>query len=149
MGQRPRKQRPRSVPVVVDANVVVYMLLEGEKSAEARLLCETCPDWVCPTILRHEVMNVWTTYERAGGVSREGCLALTEASMALLRGRELEVDPVTAVRVAMDLVISAYDAEYVAAAMALQAVLVTEDREVLEKAGSVAVSLGEQTSCSG
>lgn len=132
--------------MVVDANVVVYMLLEGDKSAEARLLHQTYPDWVCPTILRHEVMNVWTTYGRAGGISREGCLALTGACMTLLEGREVDVDPATTVQVAMDLGMSAYDAEYVAVALALEGVLVTEDCDVLGKARSVARSLAEQRS---
>jgi predicted nucleic acid-binding protein len=61
--------------------------------------------------------------------------------MALLSGREVEVDPEAIVGVAMDLDLSAYDAQYVAVALALQGVLVTEDRTVLARAPAVARSL--------
>ena len=44
---------------------------------------------------------------------------------------------------AMDLDISAYDAQYVAAALALQGILVTEDRLVLARAPAVARSLAD------
>lgn len=102
---------------------------------------ELRPDWVCPTILRHEFMNVCATYHRAGGFSREECLTLLGTGVVLLAGREVDVDPGTALGVAMDLDLSAYDAQYVAAARALKGVLVTEDRLVLARAPDVARSL--------
>jgi predicted nucleic acid-binding protein len=128
-------------PCVVDANVVVYMLLDGEKSSAARRLHDVYPDWVCPGILRHEFLNVCVTYWRAGGLSQQECLALVAAGLELLHGREVEVDPCVVVDVAMDLNLSAYDAQYVAVALALQGVLVTEDRTVLARAPGVARSL--------
>ena len=128
-------------PLVADANVFVYMLLDGEKSSAARRLHELHPDWVCPPILRHEFMNVCATYRRAGGFSRDECLAIVRIGLALLSGREVDVDPETIVGVAMDLDLSAYDAQYVAVALALQGVLVTEDRTVLARAPGVARSL--------
>jgi predicted nucleic acid-binding protein len=128
-------------PLVVDANVLVYMLLDGEKSPAARRLHEMRPDWVCPTILRHEFMNMCATYQRAAGFSREECLALLRTGVALLSGREVDVDPEAVVGVAMDLDLSAYDAQYVAAALALKGLLVTEDRAILARAPAVARSL--------
>ena len=128
-------------PLVVDANVVIYMLLDGEKTAAARRLHELRPDWVCPAILRHEFMNVCVTYQRAGGLTRDECLVLLKTGLALLSNREVDVDPGFTVRVAMELDLSAYDAQYVAAAIALEGVLVTEDRGVLARAPSVARSL--------
>ena len=128
-------------PLVVDANIVVYMLLDGEKTPAARRLHEKRPDWVCPPILRHEFMNVCATYQRAGGLSREECLALLGTGVALLSGREVNVDPQAVVGIAMDLELSAYDAQYVATALALQGLLVTEDRLVLTRAPTVAHSL--------
>ncbi|MHB0981592.1 MAG: hypothetical protein ACYC5Q_16250 [Thermoleophilia bacterium] len=53
----------------------------------------------------------------------------------------MDVDPGVAVGVAMDLDLSAYDAQYVAAALALGGVLLTEDRGLLARAPSVARSL--------
>jgi predicted nucleic acid-binding protein len=128
-------------PLVVDANILVYMLLDGEKSPAARRLHELHPDWVCPTILRHEFMNICVTYQRAGGFSREECLALLQTGMALISGREVDIDPGAAVGIAIDLDLSAYDAQYVAAALALKSLLVTEDRLVLARAPAVARSL--------
>lgn len=122
---------------------MVYMLLEGERSPAARRLHEMRPDWVCPTILPHEFMNVCATYQGAGGFSRGECLALLRTGLALLSGREVHIDPEAAVGVAMDLDLSAHDAEYVALALAVQGVLVTEDRLVLARAPAVARSLAD------
>ena len=130
-------------PLVVDTNVLVYMLLDGEKTPAARRLHELRPDWVCPTVLRHEFMNVCATYQRAGGFSREECPTLLDTGVSLLAGREVDVSAGAAVEVAMDLDISAYDAQYVAAALALQGILVTEDRLVLARAPAVARSLSD------
>ena len=81
------------------------------------------------------------TYQRAAGFSREECLALLRTGVALLSGREVCVDPGAVVGVAMNHDLSAYDAQYVAAALALQGLLVTEDRLVLARAPAVARSL--------
>jgi predicted nucleic acid-binding protein len=88
-------------------------------------------------------MNVCATYQRAGGLSREECLALLGTGVALLSGREVDIDPGTAVGIAMGLDLSAYDAQYVAVALALKGVLVTEDRLVLARAPAVARALAD------
>jgi hypothetical protein len=56
-------------------------------------------------------MNVCVTYQRAGGFSREECLTLLKTGMALISGREVDNDPGAAVAVAMDLDLSAFDAQ--------------------------------------
>jgi predicted nucleic acid-binding protein len=61
--------------------------------------------------------------------------------MALISGREVCVDSRAVVGVAIDLDLSTYDAQYVAAALALKSVLVTEDRRALARAPAVARSL--------
>jgi hypothetical protein len=81
------------------------------------------------------------TCRRVGGFSREECLAPVGTGTTLLRGREVNVDPEAAVGVAMDLELSAYDAQYVALALALKSILVTEDRTVLDRAPAVTRSL--------
>ena len=91
--------------------------------------------------LRHEFMNVCTTYHRAGGFSREACLALLAEGVVLLEGREVTAEPADVVTAAIDLNLSAYDAAYVSAAISLGGVLVTEDRKVLARAPGVAISL--------
>jgi len=117
------------------------MLLDGEKSADARRLHQLRPDWVVPTLLRHEFMNLCVTYHQAGGFSREACLALLAEGAALVEGREVTAEPADVVATAIDLNLSAYDAAYVAAAASLRGVLVTEDRKVLARVPGVAMSL--------
>lgn len=133
-------RRPH-VPLVLDANVVTYMVLDGEMSAGARRLHEVRPDWLAPALLRHEFTNVCVTYQRAGGLSREECLEVLRAGMDLLARRERTVDPRLVVATALDAGLSAYDAEYVACALSLGGSLVTEDRSLLARAGGVAVSV--------
>ncbi|OGA29724.1 MAG: hypothetical protein A3I01_18920 [Betaproteobacteria bacterium RIFCSPLOWO2_02_FULL_65_24] len=117
--------------IVVDVNVVAYFFIYGEKTTSARDLMRRDPDWRLPTLWRHEFLNVLATFVREGGATVEEARALWRRSIDLLGQREHGVDMESALAMASEHRVSAYDAQYVALAQQLQTVCVSEDRRLL------------------
>ena len=47
--------------IVVDTNVIAYVLIEGDKTALAQQVAKKDPDWKVPPLWRHEFLNVLAT----------------------------------------------------------------------------------------
>jgi predicted nucleic acid-binding protein len=118
--------------IVVDVNVVAYFLVEGEKTASARDLLRRDPDWRLPALWRHEFLNVLATFAREGGATIAEARTLWRWGVELFGHREQSVDMESALVLAAENRISAYDAQYIALARQLQTVCVTEDRRLLK-----------------
>jgi predicted nucleic acid-binding protein len=104
--------------IVVDTDVVAYLLLHD-------------PDWAAPALWRSELRNVLSGYLRRGQLDRKQVLALQGQAEALLREREVPVNSAEVFRLVEASDCSAYDCEFVAAALALQTRLITSDRQLL------------------
>ena len=126
--------------LVVDANVVAYLLVEGEKTAQARGLWARDPDWCAPRLLFYELANVFTSLARQGALPLESGRAGMESSLALVRLLEQDPAPGRILEIAARLRLSAYDACYLAAAEMTRALLATEDVRLLRVAPEVARS---------
>jgi len=118
--------------IVVDANVIAYFFIEGDKTAGARDLMRRDPDWGLPALWRHEYLNVLATFVREGGATIAEAQRLWRQGIELLGSREQSVDMELALALATENRISAYDAQYVALARQLQTVCVTEDQRLLK-----------------
>ena len=129
--------------IVVDVNVVAYLLIDGEHTTEAEALLETDPEWAAPLLWRSEWRNVLAGYLRRGGLGRAAAEAGVREAERLLRGREYLPDGGRVLELVERSGCSAYDCEYVAVAEALGVPLLTWDRAVLEGFPEVAVRPGE------
>jgi len=118
--------------IVVDVNIVAYFLIEGEKTTSARDLLRRDPDWRLPVLWRHEYLNVLATFARKGGATIAEAQSLWQRGIELLGPREQGVDMESALVLATENRISAYDAQYIALAQELQTICVTEDRRLLK-----------------
>ncbi|MBI4191127.1 MAG: type II toxin-antitoxin system VapC family toxin [Betaproteobacteria bacterium] len=118
--------------IVVDVNVVAYFLIEGEKTASARELLRRDSDWRLPGLWRHEYLNVLATFAREGGATIAEARTLWRRGVDQFGSREQSVDMESALIVATENRISAYDAQYIALAQKLQTVCVTEDQRLLK-----------------
>lgn len=127
--------------IVVDTNVIAYLLIEGERTARARALWDIDPDWRAPGLWRHEYLNVLATFVRQGGATLSEAALLWRRAVDLLAASESEVDMLAALDLAVQHKISAYDAQYVVLARRLGAACVTEDRELLSAFPAVAVTI--------
>lgn len=117
--------------IVVDVNVIAYLLIAGEKTAEARAVWELDADWIVPDLWRHEFLNILATYVRHGGTSVETATALWVSAIALFEGKESAAGPVATLELAERHQVSAYDAQYLAVALDYDAKLITEDKALL------------------
>ena len=127
--------------IVVDTNVMVYLLTGGDLGAAAARLLKEDPLWVAPTILLSELRNVLVGLVRRHGLSQEDALGMHADAAALLGDRVVNVDGSQVLRTALECDLSAYDAEFVVAARSLGLKLVSADQAILAGAPDVAVTL--------
>lgn len=127
--------------IVVDANVLAYSLIQGDQTASARKVLEKDPTWRLPTVWRHELMNVFTSYVRQNGFSLNQAAQTLETISARLRPLEVELGTQEVLHFAVRHKISAYDAQYVLLAQKLDTVCVTEDRRLRQAVPSLTISM--------
>lgn len=118
--------------IVVDSNVLAYLLIQGEQTELAAAVWRLDPEWCLPVLWRHEFLNILATYVKVGGADIADVEAVWKEALNLTAPGEHEVDPVEALRLAVRHRISAYDAQFVALAQQLDIPLVTEDRRLRE-----------------
>jgi predicted nucleic acid-binding protein len=125
--------------IVVDANVISYLLIRGERSEAMDRLQKLDPDWIAPKLWLDEFLNVLCTYERTGGLTREQSVELLEDAVALMDGASYDLPPERVLTVARQTNCSAYDSQYIALAQDLGLKLYTCDKRVISKCPSIAL----------
>jgi predicted nucleic acid-binding protein len=128
--------------VVIDTNVLAYLLIEGDRSPEAHVLLTRDADWRSEAFLLVEFSNLLATYLRAGALGRKQAEELLAEAETRMRGL-VSVPHARALGVAADFSVSAYDARFLAAAQTLGARLVTEDARLRAAAPALTLSLAE------
>ncbi|MEO8619636.1 MAG: type II toxin-antitoxin system VapC family toxin [bacterium] len=117
--------------IVVDTNVIAYLLIPGQYTNAARASLTRDPEWAAPMSWRSEFRNVLALYMRRGELSLRRATALQEAAEELLAGREHLVASSDVLALAIASGRSAYDCEFIAVARQLSRKLVTSDRPLL------------------
>lgn len=124
--------------IVVDANVITYMILNGDFSNDCDDLFTRDADWAAPRLWRDEVSNVLVTYERKGLLSREAALLAFADAEAIMRTNDFDIKIERVLAVAKETGCSGYDSQYIALAQDLALVLYTYDQKILESVPSIA-----------
>ncbi len=127
--------------IVVDANVIVYLQVEGELTAQAERVYRKDPHWVAPRLWRSEFCNALVLYLRRGTLTLETTLDIARRAERTMQGRDFEVGSAAILKLAERSGCSAYDSEYVSLAQDLGVRLVTTDTEVLSRFAPKAVSM--------
>jgi predicted nucleic acid-binding protein len=117
--------------IVVDSNVLAYLYLPGERTAEAEALFEQEPEWAVPVLWRSEFRNILAGYLRRKTLTFDQACSLQSEAENLLSGLEFEVDSRSVLELVRDSDCSAYDCEFVALAIKLNTTLVTADKKLL------------------
>jgi predicted nucleic acid-binding protein len=128
--------------IVVDTNLIGYLLLPGQRSTHAEQALRKDPRWAAPLLWRSELRNVLALYMRRQRLGLDDACRIMAEAVELMAGEEFEVDSAHVLRLAHASGCSAYDCEFVALALNLSIPLVTVDRQVLARFPDVAISLG-------
>ena len=131
--------------IVVDTNVIAYLLIEGDRTADAQALRLADPDWRSEPFLLVEFSNLLATQVRAKALSAAQAKSLLD-SAAQQVAAWVEVSHAEALAVALDRQVSAYDARFVACARRLDAPLVTEDSRLRAATPGLSMSITEAVS---
>ena len=127
--------------IVVDTNVLAYLLLPGPKTELAEALLLKDREWAAPPLWRSEFRNVLTGYLRRDLLQRSDAVALMKAAEAILSAHDESVSSEHVLELVSISRCSSYDCEFVAAARQLDVPLVTEDQALLKAFPDLAASL--------
>lgn len=127
--------------IVVDSNVLAYLYLPGEHTADAEALLERDPEWAAPVLWRSEFRNILAGYMKRKTLTFDQACNLQNEAEDLLTGSEFEVDSQAVLALVRDSDCSAYDCEFIALAARLNTKLVTMDKKLLRAFPKCAVVL--------
>jgi predicted nucleic acid-binding protein len=129
--------------LLVDTNVVAYLLIDGDHTAAAQELRRRDLDWRSEAFLMVEFTNVLA----ASVVSKRMNLALAQRFLleadSLLNGKLARIPHAPVLATAAQYSVSAYDARFIALAQQLGSRLVTEDTKLRAAAPALTQSLSE------
>lgn len=128
--------------IVVDTNVIAYLLLRGEHSEAVDRLYKKDSDWIAPKLWLDEFLNVLSTYERTGNLEAEESVEVLEDALALMEEGSYEVPPERVLSTARQTGCSAYDSQYITLAQDLGLSLYTFDRRINDRCKGLAKTPG-------
>jgi predicted nucleic acid-binding protein len=126
--------------IVVDTNLLVYLHVEGQRTAQAEAVLRRDSIWVAPILWRSEFRNTLAGLVRRRALTLEDALRIVAEAERGMAGREYGVASQQVLLVAEQSGCSAYDCEFVSLAQDLGVHLVTADRQVLAAFPAVAVA---------
>jgi predicted nucleic acid-binding protein len=113
--------------IVIDTNLIAYLFINGDRSAEAEKTYVKDPEWTAPLLWRSEFRSVLVKCMRKGVFGLDDAVMIARQAEAVMAGREYAVESGDVLRIAEAQKCSAYDAEFAALAKDLGVPLVTAD----------------------
>lgn len=118
--------------IIVDANIIAYLVLKTEKTEIAEKVLAADSDWYAPVLWRSEVQNILANYIRHNLLTLDAAQKIMGKTLDMMDEREYFVSS----DLVLDLVsashCTAYDCEYVALARQHNLELVTFDKEIVK-----------------
>lgn len=126
--------------IVIDTNIVAYLLLRGTHTELARQIFLRNSNWAAPSLWRSEFRNVLSRAVQQKHITLAHAIELQTVAEELFRGREYAVVSAEVLEAAAASDCSAYDCEFVTLARTLGVHLVTNDQQVLRAFPEIALS---------
>ena len=128
--------------VLVDTNIITYLMIRGNRTAAAQQLYERDSDWCSEAFVMVEFSNVIATYVRTRALTQaQGTKLLAESQVHLSTLHS--VVNTQALESAMQFGISAYDARFISLAKQLKMKLITEDVKLRVAVPALTMSLDD------
>ena len=118
--------------IVVDTHVLACLFTHRLRTPSAEALLVKEPQWMVPTLWRSEFRNILAGYMRRGDISFDVAYKILREAESLLAGNEYEADSLHVFQLVRDSECTAYDCEFIAVAMKLNAKLVKMDKALLK-----------------
>ena len=129
--------------LLVDTNVVAYLLIEGEHTAAVQKLHARDPDWRSEAFLLVEFSNILASSIATKRMTLPLARDLLRNASALLDGKLGRIPHDAVLTIASRYRVSAYDARFLALADQLGSRLITEDARLRAAAPRLTQSLTE------
>ena len=127
--------------IVVDTNLLAYLLLPTPYSAQAEAVLIKDSDWFAPQLIHSEFRNVLLGAVRRNDVARIDAASFLARAHDVIAVHETTLDGPAIFELAIDSGCNAYDCEFVWLARHLRSPLVTANKKVLEKFPRQAVTI--------
>ena len=127
--------------IVVDTNIIGYLYLTGDHSAQVEQALLKDPLWSAPLLWRSELRNVLALYLRTKLLTPVEAQQIMSEATHLMQGREFEVASHQVLSLVERSTCSATDCEFVALAQDLGVPLVTMDKQILNQFPGTAISI--------
>ena len=126
--------------IVVDTNLIAYLLINGEWTQRAEAVKRRDSEWVAPLLWRSEFRNLLSLYIRQEIFDLDHAINLLKSAEKIMQEREHTISSVSVMKLAASSKCSAYDCEFVSLAQDLSVPLVTSDQKILTAFPETAVS---------
>lgn len=127
--------------IVVDTNIIAYLVIAGAQTAFADRVFVYDPDWAAPLLWRSEMRNLLSLYLRREEMNVTDAKRVMERAELTVAGNEYSVDSGRVLELAGASGCTAYDCEFIALAESLGVPLVTSDKKLLATFRDIAVPL--------
>lgn len=128
--------------IVADTNLIVYLFITGDQTSLAQEVLAKDPHWIVPPLWQSEFRNVLAGYIRRGMKLSQAQEIMTEA-MLTLEYRQIIPSSEKVFELISKSDCTAYDCEFIALAQQLNILLVTADKQLLERFPDSAIALEE------
>jgi len=129
--------------VLIDTNILAYLLIDGEQAEAARRLRRSDPDWRSEAFIMAEFTNVLVRYTLGKRITLALAQDLLEKAGTLLDGKLGRISHAQVLTTAARHRVTAYDARFLALAQRVGLRLVTEDNKLRTAAPALTQSLAE------
>jgi predicted nucleic acid-binding protein len=129
--------------IVVDTNIITYLLIHGEHTEKAEKAFKKDGDWAAPILWRSEFRNVLSVYVRQHYLELDSAAKLMNEAEYMMSDNEYEVSSLDVLKLSKDSGCSAYDCEFVALAKDLGIPLITSDKKILKAFPEYTLSLNQ------
>lgn len=129
--------------IVVDTNIISYLLLPTSYTDSVESLYKIDPDWSAPILWKSEFRNVMALYLRKKIVTLEEAMQLQDTAESMIIQNEYEVSSSRVLALIDESNCSAYDCEFIALAHHFNTKLVTQDKKILKEFPYTAISVSD------
>jgi predicted nucleic acid-binding protein len=128
--------------IVVDTHLVSFLLVDGDRTADARRCYKRDDIWRMPPLWRSEMLNVLTSGVSAGTLSEATAFKAWQNARNLFGSNEHEPSGEAVLEASLRDGLTAYEAQYVVTAEDLSAMLVTGNPRIAAARPDLAITIG-------